>query len=267
MLRSIAGQGLRDARRGFVWWSVGLVALVAVIVAVYPSIRDNPDLNRLVEQYPDALKAFIAFGGQLDYSSAAGYLGSELFSFMLPLLFLVAAVGAGASSIAGEEERGTLDLLLSFPRSRRRVASEKLAAVVAELVALAAVLWLALWLAVRIAGMDVSASHLAAASLSVLLLAALFGALAFALGAATGRRAVAIGGAAATAIATYLVSSLAPLVSALESIRGLSPFYHYAASDPLRAGLEAGHVAVLVGGAVLAGVVGVLAFERRDLST
>ena len=35
---------------------------------------------------------------------------------MIPALFLVASVGNGAGAIAGEEERGTLDLLLSFPR-------------------------------------------------------------------------------------------------------------------------------------------------------
>ena len=58
------------------------------MIAVYPTVRDNPDLNKLVEDYPDALKAFIAFGGDLDYVSGAGYLGSELFAFMVPLLLL-----------------------------------------------------------------------------------------------------------------------------------------------------------------------------------
>ena len=40
---------------------------------------------------------------------------------MVPLLLLIAAIGAGAGAIAGEEERGTLDLLLSLPVSRRRL--------------------------------------------------------------------------------------------------------------------------------------------------
>ena len=118
MLRSVFLKSIRDLRRGFVWWAVGLVGYVAMIVSVYPTIRDNPELNKLVESYPEALKAFIAFGGQLDFTSAAGYLGSELFSFMFPALFLVASVGNGAGSIAGEEERGTLDLLLAEPLSR-----------------------------------------------------------------------------------------------------------------------------------------------------
>ena len=138
MLGSVFAKSLRDLRRSFVGWSLGLAGYVGLIVAVYPTIRDNPDLNKLVESYPEALKAFIAFGGQADFTSAAGYLGSELFAFMIPALFLVASVGNGAGAIAGEEERGTLDLLLSFPRSRTRIAVEKLAAMCAEVVGLGA---------------------------------------------------------------------------------------------------------------------------------
>ena len=125
MLGSVFAKSLRDLRRSFTGWSLGLAGYVALIVAVYPTIRDNRDLNKLVESYPEALKAFIAFGGQADFTSAAGYLGSELFAFMIPALFLVASVGNGAGAIAGEEERGTLDLLLSFPRSRTRYSQPK----------------------------------------------------------------------------------------------------------------------------------------------
>ena len=51
---------------------------------------------------------------------------------MVPLLLLIAAIGAGARATAGEEERGTLDLLLANPISRRRLVLEKLAALAAE---------------------------------------------------------------------------------------------------------------------------------------
>src|SRR5512146_735571 len=137
MLRNAFVKTLRDARRAIGWWSLGLIAMAALMIAVYPTVRDNPDLNRMVEDYPDALKAFIAFGGDLDYVSGAGYLGSELFSFMVPLLLLVAAIGAGARALAGEEERGTLDLLLANPLSRRRLVLDKLAALTVELTMLA----------------------------------------------------------------------------------------------------------------------------------
>lgn len=266
MLRSVLLKSLRDVQRSFAWWALGLAGLVALMVAVYPTVRDNQELNRLVEEYPEALKAFIAFGGAVDYTSGAGYLGSELFSFMVPLLFIVCAVGNGASAIAGEEERGTLDLLLSHPVTRRRLAVEKIGAMVLELAGLGAVLWAALWVGATIVGMDVSAAHLAAATASAALLALAFGAIAFMVGAATGHRALAVGLATAGAVAAYLVNGLAALVEALAMPQKASPFYHYAIGDPLRQGLALDHSLVLVAIAVVAAVVGVLAFERRDVA-
>lgn len=266
MLRNTLLKTLRDSRRAFFWWSLGLIAMAALEIAVYPTVRDNPELNRMIEDYPEALKAFLGFGGQLDYLSGAGYLGTELFSFMVPLLLLVAAVGAGARAIAGEEESGRLELLLANPISRRRLVGEKLGALVVELVVLGVVLWLSLIVGVQVVGMNVSAAHLGAATASAALLAIVFGALALLLGAATGRRAIAIGVSSAVAVAAYLVNSLASLVHFLEPARKASPFYHYAASDPLRHGLSVDHVAFLVVLALIFSALASIAFDRRDIA-
>jgi ABC-2 type transport system permease protein len=263
---SVLAKSLRDLRRGFAWWVVGLVGYVALIASVYPSIRDNPELDKLVESYPEALRAFIAFGGQLDFTSPAGYLGSELFSFMIPALFLVAAVGNGAGSIAGEEDRGTLDLLLSSPLSRTRIALEKLAALCLELLALGIVLWLALWVGARLFSMDISAGNLGGATAVLVVLAAAYGAIAFMLGGATGRKGLAVGVTVALAVAAYLVNSLAALVGALEPVQKLSPFYHYAAGDPLHEGLDPWHTLFLLAVGAAAATVGVVLFGRRDVA-
>lgn len=266
MLRNVFSKSLRDLRRSFLWWTLGLAGYVALIASVYPTIRDNRDLDRLVESYPEALKAFIAFGGQFDITSAAGYLGSELFSFMMPALFLVASVGHGAGTLGGEEERGTLDLLLATPLSRRRIALEKLAAMCVELAGLGVVLWLALWLGASAFTMEISGAHLASATAVLVVLAIAYGAIAFMLAAATGRKALAIGLTVAVAVGAYLVNSLAPLVDALEPFQKATPFYHYVAGDPLHRGLDPWHTLFLVAVALVAAAVGVILFDRRDLA-
>ena len=266
MLRNAFLKTLRDARRAIGWWSIGLVAMTALMVAVYPSVRDNPDLNKMVDDYPDAFKAFFGLGENVDYTSAIGYLNSEMFSFMVPLLLLIAAVGAGARATAGEEEGGTLDLLLANPISRRRLVLDKLAALAAELALLGLVLWLSLVVSVEAIGMDVSVAHLAAATGAAALFAFVYGAVALLLGAATGRRAVATGITAAGAVAAYLLSSLAELVEPLKPLRVASPFYHYAAGDSLRTGLAAEHTAFLLLIAAAACISAVIAFERRDIT-
>ena len=76
---------------------------------------------------------------------------------MVPLLLLVAAIGAGARATAGEEERGTLDLLLANPLSRRRLIAEKVAALACEISVLGArCLGGALLVGVKIVGMEIS---------------------------------------------------------------------------------------------------------------
>ncbi len=266
MLRNVFLKTLRDARRAVAWWSLGLAGTAALIVSVYPTIRDNRQLTQAVEDYPEALKAFFAFGGEFDYQSGAGYLGSELFSFMAPLLLLIAAIGAGARAVAGEEEQGTLDLLLANPLSRRRLALEKLGALAAELAILSLALWLSLLASAAAAGMEISAANLAAATASAALLALAFGAIALLAGAASGRRGLAIGLAAAAAVAAYLVSSLAPLVDFLRPLRQASPFYHYVASDPLRHGLALDHAGFLLLLSAAAAALAPLALEHRDLA-
>lgn len=265
MLRDVFLKSLRDVRRGFAWWSIGLVSYVALIVAMWPTVRDNPAIAKLHETYPEELQAFVSFGGAFDFGTSAGYLGAELFSLMVPLLLLIASIGAGARALAGEEERGTLELLLANPVSRARLVLEKLGALAVEVTGLAIVLFVSLVVGAEAAGMDVPTSRLAGATLSALLLALAFGAIAFALGAATGHGALAIGLSAAAAVAAYLVNGLAPLVEAFDSIRWLSPFYHYVAGDPLAHGLSPCHALVLVAIAVVAAVVAIVTFGRRDI--
>jgi ABC-2 type transport system permease protein len=203
----------------------------------------------------------------VDYPPAFAYLHSQLFSFMLPLLLLGAAIGAGARATAGEEERGTLDLLLANPVSRRRLVLDKVAALVVEVLTLGFVSWLSLVIGCRIVSLHVSAGHLAAATTAAVLLAVSFGAVALFVGAATGRRGAAVGVAAAGAVGAYLLSSLAELVDFLEPLRHGSPFYHYVTQDALRDGLAIDHSFFLIALAVVATAAAVQAFARRDLRT
>ena len=98
------------------------------------------------------------------------------------------AIGAGARAIAGEEEEGTLDLLLSTPIRRRQLLIDKIGAMVVTASALALVLFMTLWLVGPPFDLTVPAADLFEACLMLLLLGLSFGAIALAIGCATGRR-------------------------------------------------------------------------------
>ena len=263
MLRSVFAKTVRDQRRALLWWALGLLLLSLLTFLSYPAVRDAPELNRLLEDLPEAVSAFV---GESDLVSPPGYLNSQLFTFMVPLLFLIYAIGLGAGSVAGEEERGTLDLLLAQPISRESVVLQKFGGIAVVLGALALAFWLELWLGARLVAMEIGAGRLLAGTFSALLLALLFAALALALGCLTGSRGISVGLTAAVGVGAYLLNAFAPLAEWLEPYRGLSAFYYYIGGDPIRNGLSTGHALVLTMSTVALVGIGMVAFRRRDVA-
>ena len=199
---------LRDQRRGLLGLGGGLAAMVLMYSSFWPSVRDNAGrFESYLENLPDALRNVI---GELSLGTPAGYLQSELFSFLGPALILVFAIGAGARSVAGEEEHGTMDLLAAAPISRGRIVLEKFAAMSGTAIGDGVILWIALITIGRAFGLDVPPADVAAATLQLVLLGIAFGAIALLLGAWRGGRTLAIAVTAALAVATFLLDAFAP---------------------------------------------------------
>lgn len=266
MLRTVLGKTLWDQHRALVWWGIGLFASGATYAPFYPSIKENAEtLQKYMESMPEFLrKAFMGASG--DFTSPAGYLNTELFNFFAPMLLLLFAIGAGARAIAGEEERQTLDILLSTPVPRRRVIVEKFVAMLLAGALLSALLWLSIPVTGRPFDLTPSLRDLAAASFMCFLLAMAFGAIALAIGAATGRRGLAVGVTAGIAAGSYLLDLLVPAIKSIEWLQLLSPFHYYLGAEPMMRGLDATGSIVLAGIAVAAFASALVLFERRDLA-
>lgn len=257
-------QTLADRRRSLLWWSLGVAALVALTVAFYPSVRDDTAINDYVKNLPDSVRGLFV-GGELDISSPAGYLNSQIYAVIAPIVFLIFAVGAGSDAVAGEEERGTLDFLLAQPLLRRDFLVQRFLAVVILVVALAVVLLAAVELSSLAVDLEISIGKLVAASVSVGLLALLFGTVALAAGSVRPGRSWAIAAAAGLAVASWLLDGLGQAVDFLEPWRKLSPFYQAVGRNPLREGALWGAWGILFAVTLVLVAVAVLGLNRRDL--
>ena len=265
MTTIVARKTLREQRRALAGWAIGMVGLVLLYSAFYPSIKGNASqLNRYIESLPKAFKQMIGRAG--DITSPAGYMQSEIFSIMAPLLLMILAIGAGARATAGEEEGGTLDLLLATPIQRGRVVLEKFGAMVTAAVGVGIVLWIALVLAGPLAGLHVGLGNLAAATASAVLLGVAFGSIALLIGCWRGHKGLSIAITVSLAVVTYLLDILAPLVERVKDLQLLSPFYYYIGHNPLRDGFSMDHAFVLLAIAAVALVFSLVAFDRRDLA-
>jgi ABC-2 type transport system permease protein len=260
----VLAETIRERRRAIGWWALGLAALIALNVAFYPSVRDDRALSDYAEDLPESVRALFV-GGELDLTSPAGYLNSQIFALLAPILFLIFAIGAGSAAVAGEEERGTLDLVLAQPLRRRDYVVQRFLALAALIAALTIVLLLAVALGSWLVDLEIGFAKLLAASASVGLLALLFGTIALAAGAIRPGRATAIAVAAGVAVIAWLLDGLGQAVDVLDSLRPLSPYYQAIGRNPLREGAPWTGWAVLAVTSALLAATGAAGFERRDV--
>jgi len=261
---SIVGKVLHDQWRALAVWTILSGVFAAFYLSLYPSIGAVEQMQQLLDSMPPALRAMFAAEG-VDIGTPAGYLNVEFFTFLVPLLVFAVSLPAAGGATAGEEERGTLELLLANPVRRWRVAVEKFIAMTCETAIVVAGIWVALAVTARIAGIDLALGRVAAALASAGLLGLVIGTLAMAIGALTGSRMLCIGFALAVAVGGFFINALAPLVEGLKAWQVISPHYHYIGYDPLANGLDAGHVVALLSAIAVFLGLAVLAFERRDL--
>lgn len=251
----VLGRGIADGWRGLLIAAVSVTAMLFLGLWVYQDI----DLS-IYDALPEGVRAVIGIPEDADPSLMAY---NEMLAAIGALAFVGVAIAIGARAIAGEEERRTLHLVLSTPVSRLRFAASKAAALILLLIVGGLILWGLAELAPVVLGVGVGKAHVAALMIHLVACALFHGALAFAIGAATGRRAPAAGGAALVMVLGWLGVGLLPMWKAGSA--DWIPWNWFNGSRPLVNGVDGGDLALLLGGTVVLLVLGVWAFERREL--
>lgn len=252
-----------DQRRSVLWWILGIGILCTVQLWVYPTIRDSAAaLEKFLDLYPDALKKIFRMQ---DYTSGPGYLSTELFSLMLPLILIAIGCAAGARAGAQEEEDGTADLLLALPISRRAALVNKVSANLVVLCMFGALIFLILVFGSPVVDLHIASMHLLAGVINCTLLGIAFTSLTTLAGASSGRKGLALGVGVGSALTFYILFSLAGLVPSFEHVLPINPFQWTIGNAPLFNGMDWVGAAKLASFSVVCLLASVWAFERRDI--
>jgi ABC-2 type transport system permease protein len=243
-----------------------MVGLVLVSAAFYPAVRKQPSLDDLMRNLPQSVKGLFGAGGDISFSSPAGYLQGRMFTSLVPILLLIFAIALGARALAGAEDDGSLELLLANPISRRRVAAERYAGLVALVAALGAVTLVSVLVLAPPFGLahGIPLVRLAGATLAATCLALLHASLAFAAGAFIPGRVRAISTATSIAVGGYIVFGLVA-GGVVSWLRFISPWWWYMSRNIFAAGLPPEAVVVPLGLSGALAVAGIWGFTRRDL--
>ena len=266
---SVFAKSVRDSRRAIaiaiVFVAFVMLVGAAAIASAFGTVETRQQMLALAGTLPPIFQSMLGPPVALD---TLGGLIEWRYQIILGVLLPIWSILALSGTLAGEADRGSLELLATTGITRRRLAVEKLAghlvSVLIVLLALALVVWLSGIVFATLPGDAISpvAAIGYAALTAVLMLAP--GAIAFAAAPFLGRGGAA-GLAAFTMVAGYLVNGFHDSVDLFETLRPLSWFAWTANDIPLAnrhdwvalAGLAA------LGAGLL--VVGVLAFERRDV--
>lgn len=258
MTAGIIGVELRLRGRMALSAAVGLMALTAGLGALFPSLQGQVSGLNL----PHGVTGFV---GGSDFSTIAGWLGTEVMTIYGPFVLAAVAITAATATTAGEEENHILTLVLAHPVPRRRLILAKASAVGALLTGLAVAVFAGMLLAVVLAGASIPVGDLAAGALHLLLFGLAVGALALAFAACTGHRGLAVGAASAITVLMYVFNGLASLVGNLSWLKYLSVFHYAGGQDPLTTGAHPLALATLAAAAIALATVGAAGFARRDL--
>jgi ABC-2 type transport system permease protein len=186
----------------------------------------------------------------------------------------------GSAAIAGDEDTGALEYLLSKPVNRTTVVLARFSAVVTVLAGVSVLSGLSLVICLpffdltnatttTVNGVTTTSAGATAADVfngtfaSFAIGLGLAG-IAFVLGAATGRKAVATGGATGLGVGGYVLYTLSNMTTHLEPLTWISPWRWYVADAMLIKGLTPNVILPFIE-AALSLLIGWWIFLRRDL--
>ncbi len=256
---------LRSRRGSIIGWGIGAGFFVLMYSLFYPSLPAE-----MVELDFDEIEIYQALGN-FQMGSFEGYFGSTILSFMA-LLVIMYAVTNGTGTLAGEEEAGTLELLVTLPLHRWEVVIGKAIAMVISaflILAIVAVMGIiAFVIIVEQIETTLTAGDLIIPIFNALPIVVLFMMISLFFSAFMPQRRYATGAAAGVVLVSYFGNNLLPMVEGMETITRLLPFHYYERSpDVFVNGVQVGDALVLLVAALVFLLLAVLSFSQRNITT
>ena len=262
MFSSIYLKSLRDARLAILGWGLGMGLLMLTVLAVYPSLVTTPQAKASLVNLAGSF-AWLAAPVRVD--TAGGY---ATFKYGVTILLIaVWPILAGARMFRREEDRGSMDALLSLPRTRVRVGLEKLAAMWSALLGMGLLIAILTFAGGAAVNGGISAGQAVVFAFNIVLVCFLVGAIAMLISQFTETSGTAAGSTAAVMLVFVVLDMVHRIIPNTDWVSSLSPIYYYNLNKPLIPGqsVDAGALALLFGLSVVLSAAAIWLFTRRDI--
>ena len=259
---SIYLKTLRDFRIAIFGWGLGIGLLMYAVLSAVPMLIATPEARIALTSLAGT---FSWIAAPIAVDTPGGY-ATWKYGFTILVLALWPLL-VGSRLLRGEEERGALDALLSLPRSRGRVALEKLAALWTALLGMGLLIALLVFAGGQNYHADFGLDGALLFGLNLALISAVFGSLALLLSQFTQEAGQAAGVTGALLLGSIMLDMVHRVRPDSEWLSRLSPVYYYNLSKPLvpSYGTDPGALLGLLGVSGLLSAVAIWLFVRRDI--
>ena len=254
---------LRQGRSALIIWTAAISFMLGVCIVIYPEM--STQMGDISAMFADMGSFSQAFGmDRINFGEFLGFFGVECGNVLgLGGAFFAALLGI--SALAKEEKEHTAEFLLTHPVSRTRVITEKLCAVIIQIVILNLAVIAVTALSVLIIGEEADIKTFALLFLSFFLMQLEVAAVTFGISAFLRRGSLGIG--LGLAAVFYFMNIVANLIDETKFLKYITPFGYTESADIIADGaLNGGYLAV---GMALAAIGVILAFwkyGRKDIS-
>jgi polyether ionophore transport system permease protein len=261
-LRSVFLKTLRDYRIPILGWGIGMGLVVVSPMASVATLLTTPQARAQLV----SLAATFAWNADVvAVDTIGGYATFKIgiFIFLIAVWPLLAA----SRMLRGEEDRGSLDVLLSLPHSRLAVALEKLVAMWTALLAMGLLIGLLVFAGGQKFGADFGLGGGLLFGLNLALLCAVIGGVALLISQFTQESGPASGWTAGLLLVFIVLDMVHRVIPNTDWISRFSPIYYYNQSKPLvpSYGVNAGAMLLLLALMVILSGAAVWLFVPRDV--
>ena len=254
---------LRQGRSALIIWTAAISFMLGICIVIYPEM--STQMGDISAMFADMGSFSQAFGmDRINFGEFIGFFGVECGNVLgLGGAFFAALLGI--SALAKEEKEHTAEFLLTHPVSRTRVITEKLCAVIVQIVIMNLAVIAVTALSVLIIGEEADIKTFALLFLSFFLMQLEVAAVTFGISAFLRRGSLGIG--LGLAAVFYFMNIVANLIDETKFLKYITPFGYTESADIIADGaLNGGYLAV---GMALAAIGVILAFwkyGRKDIS-
>lgn len=248
--------------RAILVWGSALALFASMYIFIFPEMAE--ELEGLA-----GISIYRAMG--MDLGSFAGFIASVVVQIM-PIIMGVYVIIVGTGTLAGEEDNGTLELVVALPLPRWQIVATKFAALALVILGVLAVMGAGSALSLSIINTsietDVTPGQLFVALLGAYPLMLAFLAIAMFLAATVPNRFTAVAIMAVIYVSSYLIQSMTRIVDSLDWLEPLSLFAYLDSSpDVFQTGLAADDVLLLLAVTAIFLALTLLSFQVRNITT